>query len=137
MIDLFRMRQLMRQLAADNRNVAAALSRATHITQGFSDMPHAPGVSDRVGVGAIELAEAKRVRDLTLEELTQLREQLAPMLSRLAEGTREIMRARYLDGERPSMIAIHHHMSEATVFRHLRKGEAEIQKNDSDDSSFL
>lgn len=134
MVDLFRMRQLMRQLKADERNVAAAMARATKITQGYSDMPHAPGVTDRVGQGAVELFEAERVRDETLKELQGLRGDLAPLLNPLQDTTREVMHARYISGESPMMVAIHLHMSEISVFRYLRRGEAELRKNDSDDS---
>ena len=127
MVDLFRMRQLMRQLKADERNVAAAMARATKVTQGFSDMPHAPGVTDRVGQGAVELLEAERVRDETKAELTALREALRPMLEELPDDTREILRRRYINGDSPMLIAIYEHLSERHVFRLLRKGEAQIK----------
>ncbi len=127
MVDLFRMRQLMRQLKADERNVEAAMARATKITQGFSDMPHAPGVTDRVGQGAVELFEAERVRDETLLELQTLRGALEPLLKELPEDTREILRRRYINGDSPMLIAIYEHLSERHVFRLLRKGEAQIK----------
>ena len=126
-MDLYRMRLLMRQLAADERNVAAAMARATHITQGFSDMPHAPGVTDRVGMGVIELEEATRVRDATLAELTEMRAALRPMVAALPVTTQAVMAARYLEGEAPTMIAIHQHMSERNVWYLLHKGEAQIR----------
>lgn len=126
-MDLYRMRLLMRQLAADERNVAAAMARATKITQDFSDMPHAPGVTDRVGKGAVELFEAERVRDETSLELQALRDALEPLLKELPEDTREILRRRYINGDSPMLIAIYEHLSERHVFRLLRKGEAQIK----------
>lgn len=126
-MDFYRMRVLMRQLKADERNVQAAFDRATRITQTFSDDPHAPGVTDRVGIGAVELFEAERVRDETMNELQSLRDELEPLLEELPEDTREILRRRYINGDSPMLIAIYEHLSERHVFRLLRKGEAQIK----------
>lgn len=127
-VDFYRMRQLMRQLQADERNVEMAFDRATHITQSFSDMPHGSGITDKVGRGAIDLEEARRVRDETLRELDVMRRELSPLLTALTENEQTIMRARYIDGDSPFSIAIHHHMSERNVFYLLHKGESHVEQ---------
>lgn len=130
-VDFYRMRQLMRQLQADERNVAAAFTRATRITQSFSDDPHAPGITDRVGSGAVELEEARRVRDETAAELTALREQLRSRLDSLPENIRNVMQLRYIVGASWQMVAIQCHYSQQHTFRLLNQGEAMINSDET------
>lgn len=127
MVDLHRMRQLMRQTVNVQWKIEREMARATKITTVITGMPHGGGGHDQVADGAIQLQEIKAVYNEALDELERMRSELDPLVNTLEDvNLRAAMRLRYMHGRSPEDIADAISYADRTIYRFLRKGEEEL-----------
>lgn len=129
MVNLFRMRQLIRQTVKVQWRLEQEEARATKITTVLTGMPRGGGQHDQVQDGAIKLAELKEAYKETIGELEQMRNELDPLISVLERGDdRAIMRLRYIKGFSPEDIAEAIDRTGRYVYYHLSQAENELSE---------
>ena len=95
MVNLYRMRQLMRYTIKARWKVEKEMARATKITATLTGMPHGGPGRDQVADGAIQIDEVKRAYRETLGELEQMQRELDPLIDALDNpDDRAVMRLR-------------------------------------------
>ena len=126
-INLFRMRQLMRQVPRKLWQIEQERAKATKITTVLTGMPRASGNHSQVEDGAIKLSELEAAYREVLDELETMRKALDPLISTIENADlRAAMRLRYIDGHRPETIADAIPLADRTVYRYLKRGENEL-----------
>lgn len=131
MVDLGKMRKLMKQLPRKLRAIDDAMERATKITPTLSGMPHGSGVNSKVEESAIDVVMAKAAYKDVLDKLDEMRQELEPYIDQIEDcGIRVCMRLRYIQGlsvydNRFTNTAC---LCERVCYRKLEKGEAIVQK---------
>lgn len=128
-INLFRMRQLMRQIPRKLWQIEQERARATKITTVMTGMPRASGNHSQVEDGAIKLSELEEAYADALSELCEMRQMLEPLIDTL-EDTRlsATMRLRYIKGYSQDEIAESIYVATRTVRRYLYQAEKELCK---------
>lgn len=130
MVDLYRMRQLIRQTVKVQWKLEQAEARATKVTTAMTGMPRSGGVHDQVSDGAIKLAELKDAYRETVSELEQMRSELDPVVSSLENaGDRAVMRLRYIKGFSPEDIAEAIGKTDRSVYYSLSRAEDWLSRN--------
>jgi DNA-directed RNA polymerase specialized sigma24 family protein len=129
MVNLYRMRQLIRQTVKVQWKLEQEEARATKITTVLTGMPRGGGGHDQVADGAIKLAELKEAYKETIGELERMRTELDPLISKLERGDdRAIMRLRYIKGFSPEDIAEAIGRTDRFVYYRLSDSENELSK---------
>lgn len=127
MINLYRMRQLMRQVPRKLWQIEQEEARATKITTVLTGMPRGGSGRNQVEEGAIKLAELKEAYAETLGELHYMRIELEPLISELDNtDDRAVMRLRYIQGFSPEDIAESIHRTDRSIYYYLSRAENEI-----------
>ena len=127
MVDLYRMRQLMRQTLKVQWKIEQEEARATKTTTVLTGMPHGGGTKDKVADGAIQIAEIKEVYREVLEELQRMRYELDPLIDNLENpDDRAVMRLRYIKGFSPEDIADAIHRTDRSIYYYLSRSEDQI-----------
>lgn len=127
MINLYRMRQLMRQVPRKLWQIEQEEARATKITTVLTGMPRGGSGRNQVEEGAIKLAELKEAYAETLVELHYMRIELEPLISELDNtDDRAVMRLRYIQGFSPEDIAESIHRTDRSIYYYLSRAENEI-----------
>lgn len=127
MINLYRMRQLMRQVPRKLWQIEQEEARATKITTVLTGMPRGGSGRNQVEDGAIKLAELKEAYAETLGELHYMRIELEPLISELDNtDDRAVMRLRYIQGFSPEDIAESIHRTDRSIYYYLSRAENEI-----------
>ena len=99
-------------------------TRGTKITQENDGMPHAPGISDKVGSCATELAAIDELIDLFVDFKNEIEGQINKLVN---ENEREVLEMYYVDGLRMTDIADMMNVSVAWVVKLKNRGEAHIK----------
>ena len=129
-INLYRMRQLMRQVPRKLWQIEQEEARATKITTVLTGMPRGGSGKNQVEDGAIKLAELKEAYAEVLGELHYMRIELEPLIGELDNADdRAVMRLRYIQGFSPEDIAESIHRTDRSIYYYLSRAENEICRN--------
>lgn len=131
MIDLRRMRQLMKRLPSMLWEIEQKEANATRVTVSITGMPHGGGGMNRQEDANVALIAVKDSYREALAELETMRKNLDPVLSLLTdEDERAIMRMRYIHGYDPERIAQAVLYHPRTVYRKLKRAERKLMAMD-------
>ena len=129
MVNLYRMRQLIRQTVKVQWRIEQEKARATKITTVITGMPRGGSGRNQVEEGAIKLTELKEAYGEVIYELEHMREELGPMIDTLEDVNMKVaMRLRYIHGYKPEDIADAISYADRTVYRYLRQAEVELHR---------
>jgi DNA-directed RNA polymerase specialized sigma24 family protein len=129
MINLFRMRQLLRQTVKVQWRIEQEEARATKITTLLTGMPRGGGQHDQVQDGAIRVAELRDAYREIMEELETAQAALDPLISKLDDADdRAVMRLRYIKGFSPEDIAEAIHRTDRSVYYYLSRAEDQLAR---------
>ena len=129
MINLFRMRQLLRQTVKVQWKIEQEEARATKITTVLTGMPRGGGQHDQVQDGAIRVAELRDAYREIMEELETAQAALDPLISELDDADdRAVMRLRYIKGFSPEDIAEAIHRTDRSVYYYLSRAEDQLAR---------
>lgn len=129
MINLYRMRQLMRYTIKARWKVEKEMARATKITAVLTGMPHGGAGHDQVAEGAIKIDEVKAAYRETLGELEQMQRELDPLIDDLDNpDDRAVMRLRYIECCSPEDIAEAIHRTDRSVYYYLSRAEDQLAR---------
>jgi len=127
MVNLYRMRQLMRYTIKARWRVEKEMAKATKITAVLTGMPHGGGGHDRVADGVIKIDEIKQAYKETLGELEEMQRELDPLIDNLENpDDRAVMRLRYIEGYSPEDIAEAIHRTDRSVYYYLSRAEDQL-----------
>ena len=128
MLDFQEMRRLIREEERVRWELKKRRSRAERITASFSQSGGG-GIStgDKVGDGAVDLADLQELYDEIKKDLEEQRKELREVI-KIWEGhkngvAKSCMEWRYLKGKSVRKIAVALNYSEQYVFKLLRRGE--------------
>ena len=124
MVNLYRMRTLMRTTIKVRWKVEREMARATKITTVLTGMPHGGSGHDQVADGAIKVDEVKAAYREVLAELEQMQNELDPLINALDNpDDRAVMRLRYIECYSPEDIAEAIHRTDRSVYYYLSRAE--------------
>lgn len=127
MVNLYRMRRLMRQVLKVEWKIEQEQARATKSTTIITGMPHGGSREDQVSSGAIQIAELKEVYREVFAELQRMRDELDPLISDLENANdRAVMRLRYIKGFSPEDIADAIYRTDRSIYYYLSRSEDQI-----------
>lgn len=130
MIDLQRMRLLMKRLPNILWKIEQKEANATRITSNITGMPRGGGGLNRSEDATLALIDAKDAYREALEELEAMRKELDPYLTALQDDAeRAIMRMRYIYGYDPETIADAVSYHPRTVYRKLKSAERRLEES--------
>ena len=130
MIDLQRMRQLMKRLPNILWKIEQKEANATRITSNITGMPRGGGGLNRSEDATLALIDAKDAYREALEELEDMRKELDPYLTALQDDAeRAIMRMRYIYGYDPEPIADAVSYHPRTVYRKLKSADPRLEES--------
>ena len=127
MINLYRMRKLIRDTVKLQWRVEQEQSKATKITAVITGMPRGTDNHSKVEDGAIRLTDLQEAYDEVLGELERMRKELDPLLNDLSKADdRAVMRLRYMKGFSPEDIADAIHRTDRSIYYYLSRAENEL-----------
>jgi DNA-directed RNA polymerase specialized sigma24 family protein len=129
MINLFRMRQLLRQTVKVQWRIEQEEAKATKITTVLTGMPRGGSQNNQVQDGAIRIAELRDAYREIMEELETAQAALDPLISKLDDADdRAVMRLRYIKGFSPEDIAEAIHRTDRSVYYYLSRAEDQLAR---------
>ena len=129
MVNLYRMRKLIRDTVKLQWRVEQEQAKATKITTTLTGMPRAPGNHSKVEDGAIRLVDLTEAYSEVLTELSVMRQELEPMISALGNADdRAVMRLRYIKGFSAEDIAEAVHRTDRAIYYYLSRAEDELAR---------
>ena len=129
MVNLYRMRQLMRQVPRKLWQIEQEKARATKITTVLTGMSRSGSGKNQVEDGAIKLAELKEAYAAVANELHYMQVELIPLIDTLEDARLSAtMRLRYINGYSQDEIADAIYVADRTVRRYLMLAEKELCK---------
>ena len=132
-INLYRMRKLIRDTVKLQWRVEQEQSKATKITAVITGMPRGTDNHSKVEDGAIRLTDLQEAYDEVLGELERMRKELDPLLNDLSKADdRAVMRLRYMKGFSPEDIADAIHRTDRSIYYYLSRAENELVRLHSD-----
>ena len=128
MVNLAEMDRTRGKAARILDEIERARMAATRTTSFFDGSPHNRNRKrSQVENGAVAIADLEERRAIVLEQLEEMKTELAEMLCTIDDTNRRAyMRLRYLNGHRPAQIAAACEVCERSVFRELKQGKAEL-----------
>ena len=128
MVDLKRMRYLIRRYPMACLRAEQARIRAQKLTRTISDAPRGGVSMNSTEEGLLYRVEALERKKAIWDELCRMREELAPLVDTL-ESPLEVqcMRMRYLEGRSVREISYNLAYSEQHIFRVIGNAERKIQ----------
>ena len=136
MINLYRMRQLMRSTIKIRWRIEQATAKATKVTTVLTGMPRGGGCTNQVEDGAILLAEIKDAYRESTEELEKMQTELDPLIDELGNpDDRAVMRLRYIRGYSPEDIADAIHRTSRSIYYYLSRAEDQLVRKFPDQVS--
>lgn len=132
MLDLQRMRQLMKRLPSILWEIEQKEADATRITTNITGMPHGDSSRNKTENATLALIIVKDAYREAISELESLRREADPLISMLTdEDERAIMRMRYIHGYDPEKIAQVVLYHPRTVYRKLKRAERKLMDIDN------
>ena len=129
MIDLDRMRYLMRKIPALKWDSEKRFANATQTTAVITGLPGGTGNNQKMEAAVIAMAEVKDAYKEAIAELEAMREELSPLIDALQdEDEKAIMRLRYLKGHSPDEISEMIHRHRSGVYVYLKRAEKQIKR---------
>lgn len=129
MVNLYRMRMLMRYTIKARWKVEKEIARATKTTTIITGMPHGGAGHDQVADGAIKIDEVKAAYRETLGELEQMQRELDPLIDKLENpDDRAVMRLRYIECYSPEDIAEAIYRTDRSVYYYLSRAEDQLAR---------
>ena len=133
MINLYRMRGLIRDTVKLQWRIEREQAKATKITTTLTGMPRASGNHSKVEDGAIRLADLTDAYNEVMTELKQMREELEPLIDSLDRADdRAVVRLRYIKGFSPEDIADAIHRTDRSIYYYLGRAEDELVRKHPD-----
>ena len=130
MVNLYRMRMLMRQTLKVQWKIEQERAKATKITTVITGMPHGGAGHDQVADGAISITEITAAYAEVLHELEMMRYELEPLISTLDKpDDRAVMRLRYIQGFSPEDIADAIHRTDRSIYYYLSRAEDQLARS--------
>lgn len=127
MVKLSRMRQLIRQIPPMVFNLNRAEANATKITAVITGMPRGSDNHSKVEDGAILIASLREAYIEAFDELNAMQDELEPLIDTLDDADCiAAMRLRYIMRFKPEEVAGDQYRDVRTVYRYLRKAEAQL-----------
>lgn len=109
---LLQYRSLCRRIGRMKKEQAEWMERAENMNAPVNGLPHGSGVSDKVGNTAAKIADLTAEINREIDKLVDLRREIEKTISAVQDDTlRELLRFRYIDGEKWETIAIKMHYS--------------------------
>ena len=128
-INLYRMRQLLRQTVKVQWRIEQEAAKATKITTVLTGMPRGGSQNNQVQDGAIRIAELRDAYREIMDEITSLQAALDPLISTLDNADdRAVMRLRYIKGFSPEDIAEAIHRTDRSVYYYLSRAEDQLAR---------
>ena len=129
MVNLYRMRMLMRQTLKVQWKIEQERAKATKITTVITGMPHGGAGHDQVADGAISITEITAAYAEVLHELAVMRYELEPLIGSLDNpDDRAVMRLRYIQGFSPEDIADAIHRTDRSIYYYLSRAEDQLAR---------
>lgn len=127
MVNLCRMRNLMRRMLKVQWKIEQEEAKATKTTSMITGMPHGGKGHDQVADGAISIMEIKEAYKEIIDDLQAMRDELDPMLNELDNpDDRAVMRLRYIKGFSPEDIAEAIHRTDRSIYYYLSRAEDQL-----------
>lgn len=133
MVNLYQMRQRIRNLVKLQWRVEQETAKATKITATITGMPRGSDNHSKVEDGAIRMADLKDAYREAAEELEEMKEALDPLISDLDNADdRAVMRLRYIKGFSPEDIAEAIHRTDRSIYYYLSRAEDQLVRKHPD-----
>jgi hypothetical protein len=121
---------LNREIEMDQRRLEELYAKATNTTQTITDMPRAPGVSDKVANCGAEIADLSVIISAKQQQCIHERNRLERYISDIGDSlTRQIFTLRFINGLPWMQVAAHigTDLTDAYVrnvcYKYLKSGE--------------
>lgn len=129
MVNLSELSRNVQRAAGILEEIEQARMRATRTTSTLDGMPHTQKTRSKVEGAAVAIAYLEEKYADLLEEIRQAREELADMITALADPDQQaVLRLRYIKGYRPETIAAGINLCVRSVFTKLDQGKAELMR---------
>ena len=129
MVNLYRMRKLIRDTVKLKWREEQERAKATKITTTITGMPRGSDNHSKVEDGAIKIASIMGAYDEVLTELQSMRVELEPMIRDLTNADdRAVMRLRYIEGFSPEDIAEAIHRTPRSIYYYLSRAEDQLAR---------
>ena len=129
MVNLYRMRKLIRDTVKMQWKVEQEQAKATKITTTITGMPRGSGNHSAVESGAIRIIDLKEAYREVVDELNKMRAELDPLISELENADdRAVMRLRYIKGFSPEDIAEAIHRTDRSIYYYLSRAEDQLAR---------
>lgn len=122
---LEQIKKLDELIRARKDDIAGVMERATKTTASLTGMPHCGGVSDKVGDGAIKLAE---LEDAELANLKRIRQQITDTIKLLPAREFGVIDREFVRGMTQEQIAFDMNYCTVQVWR-IRKKALQLLKD--------
>ena len=133
MVNLYQMRQRIRNLVKLQWRVEQETAKATKITATITGMPRGSDNHSKVEDGAIRMSDLKDAYREAAEELEAMKEALDPLISDLDNADdRAVMRLRYIKGFSPEDIAEAIHRTDRSIYYYLSRAEDQLVRKHPD-----
>ena len=127
MVNLYRMRKLIRDTVKVQWKVEQEQAKATKITTTLTGMPRGGANHNQVEEGAIRISDLKEAYREVVEELDGMKAELDPMIDGLDNADdRAVMRLRYIKGFSPEDIAEAIHRTDRSIYYYLSRAEDQL-----------
>lgn len=129
MVNLYRMRKLIRDLVKLQWKVEQETAKATKVTAVLTGMPRATGNHSQVENGAIRITDLKDAYREAMRELDEMKRVLDPLIDELENADdRAVMRLRYIKGFSPEDIAEAIHRTDRSIYYYLSRAEDQLAR---------
>ena len=129
MINLYRMRKLIRDTVKLQWKVEQERANATKITTAMTGMPRGSDNHSRVEDGVIKITDVTDAYREVVTELEAMRSELDPLISTLENADdRDVMRLRYIKGFSSEDIAEAIHRTDRSIYYYLSRAEDQLAR---------
>ena len=129
MVNLYRMRKLIRDMVKVQWKIEQEQAKATKITTVLNGMPRGGSEHNQVEDGAIRIIDIKEAYREVVAELERMKTELEPLIDNLDNADdRAAMRLRYIKGFSPEDIAEAIHRTDRSIYYYLSRAEDQLAR---------
>ncbi len=133
MVNLYRMRKLIRDMVKVQWKIEQEQAKATKITTVLTGMPRGGSGHNQVEDGAIRIIDVKEAYREVVAELERMKAELDPLIDNLDNADdRAVMRLRYIKGFSPEDIAEAIHRTDRSIYYYLSRAEDQLAQKHPD-----